>query len=122
MAHYIKLSTLNPLTTPPLIAEPLPKAPSKTRRAWPTTMSSALANYEDGLEPINIGFDTKIARDTKPGATKGASTAERDFVMGIDEGQQEKMRKRGCEGGKKGMGTRRAARLDGSRKGPGKKL
>lgn len=78
-------------------------------------MSASLAN-SDELEDIKIG------QSTKPEVTKGESSAERDFVVGIDQDQQEKMRNRGKEGGRKGMGPRRAARLDGTRTGPGKKL
>lgn len=128
MDRYIKLSTLNPLATPPMNAgtppslDPFgyisPTANPRTSSAIKTTaanMSASLANYDE-LEDIKIGHSTK------PEVTKGESSAERDFVVGIDESQQEKMRNRGKEGGKKGMGSRRATRLDGTRTGPGKKL
>lgn len=108
MERYIKLETLNPLATPPLTAGS-PPSPD------PFAMAASLA-HSDELEPLKIGHDATLD------STKGASAAERDFVMGVDEAQQEKMRKRACEGGKKGMGPRRAARLDGTRIGPGKKL
>ena len=128
MDRYIQLSSLNPFATPPMNAgtppslDPFdyvsstfnPKS-SSAIKATAENMSASLAN-SDELEDIKIGHCTK------PEINKGDSTAERDFVVGIDERQQEKMRNRGKEGGKKGMGPRRTARLDGTRTGPGKKL
>lgn len=125
MDRYIQLSTLNRLAIPPMDAgippsldplsytSPTPQT-SPAIKDTAANMSASLAN-SDELEDIKIGHSTK------PEVAKAESSAERDFVVGIDESQQEKMMNRGKEGGKKGMGPRRAARLDGRRRGPGKK-
>lgn len=128
MDRYIQLSTLNPSATPPMNAgtppslDPFDYISPTSNPKTSSAIKATAANMSTSLAKSDELEDIKIGHSTKPDVTNGESSAERDFVVGIDESQQEKMRNRGKEGGKKGMGTRRAARLDGTRTGPGKKL
>ncbi len=79
-----------------------------------TSLDSTMHSLEESITEGGLGRGDFRAS----GGMDNSDSGE----MGLEEEEEMKMRSRGKEGGKKGMGPRREARMKGERTGRGKRL